>query len=98
MESTIPRAKLLELIQQQGQPGSAQLVEDVMDGLGWGAKQDFTKNDFIAVMEGVTAFARDALREPGAFGGASPEERKHVGGMLDALDQHAFPLMKDEKP
>jgi hypothetical protein len=98
LESTIPKATLLQLIAQNGQPGSAELVEDVMDSMGWGAKQDFTKNEFIQVMEGVTAFARQALQDPGAFGGATPEERKHAGQMLDALDQHAFPLMKDEQP
>jgi hypothetical protein len=96
LESTIPRSTLLQLIAQNGQPGSAELVDDVMASLGWEAKQAFTKNEFLQVMQGVTDFARKSLQEPGAFGGASPEERKHIGGMLDALDQHAFPILKEE--
>ena len=94
MESTITRTKLLSLIQEMGQAGSAQLVEDVMDGLGYGGRQEFTKAEFMLVMQGVTDFARRSLAEPGAFGDVSPEESMHVRGMLDALDQHVFPLIR----
>ena len=86
MESTLPRAQFLALMQELGQAGSVELVETVLVELGWADKQEFTKGDVTIVMAGVAKVARREFDNPAAYGGADEATRGHVRGMLDALD------------
>jgi hypothetical protein len=93
-ETTIPRAKLLELIDQLGQPGSAALVDLVMNKLGWQTKQHFTKTEFTRVMEGVAQWGIESMQDPEAAPGASEEDKADVAAMLQSLKQNALPLIR----
>jgi hypothetical protein len=95
VDDSITRDQLLSLFQEGGGDEVAALVAAVLERLGWGQKVTFVKDDVVTVMEGVTAYARDAMVGPNAPP-LEPADREHVGGLLDALDHHAFPLMHEQ--
>jgi hypothetical protein len=95
VNDSITRDQLLSLFQEGGGDEVAALVATVLDRLGWGDKATFVQNDVVSVMEGVTAYARDAMLGPEAAP-LDPADRENVDGLLDALDRHAFPLMHEQ--
>ena len=88
-DETITREHLLFLYGESGGPEAAALVTQVLAGLGWGEKQQFSRADVLAIGQGIAGFAREAVgRAP-----VSEQVRGHLDGVLEALEAHAFPLL-----
>lgn len=97
MERTLDRAKFLALMGEWGHASSAELVEAILEDMGWGDRQAFTKADVVAVLEAVTAHGqREIATDPTVAAGTTPEQRAHLQGMMDAVAQHALPLLRQE--
>lgn len=93
VERTLDRAKFLALMAEWGHASSAELVEAVLEDMGWGERQAFTKADVVAVMEGVTAAAQGLLADAP---GATAEQKAHLSGLIGAVQAHAIPLLKQD--
>ena len=93
MERTLDRTRFLGLMSEWGQAGSAELVEAVLEDMGWGDRQTFTKADVVAVMEGVTAAGQRLIQDAP---GATAEQRVHLASLMDAVQEHALPLLKED--
>lgn len=97
METTLPRDKFLALMNQYGQAGSSELVEAVLEDMGWGQKAAFTKADVVTVTDALLTSSQQAIEnDPAATAGAAPGQREHLASMLASLQQHALPLLKAE--
>lgn len=94
MSNTIPRETLLQLIEQSTPEGTREFIFEVMTQLGLANQQDFTKDDFIRVMARVTEFGRELASSPDHAPGADEASRQHMVAMLDALQAHALPLLR----
>lgn len=94
MSNTIPRETLLELVEQSAPEGTREFIFEVMTQLGMAEQEDFTKEDFIKVMARVTEFGRELAANPAHSPGTDEATRQHMVAMLDALQAHALPLLR----
>ncbi|MEB3284136.1 MAG: hypothetical protein VKN33_02470 [Candidatus Sericytochromatia bacterium] len=95
MENTITREQLLDLMETSGPPGTGEFISEVLAHLAMDKQQSFSKADFVRVMQGVTQVGRQRLNQAGDELKASATERAHMDALLDAIDRHALPLLKD---
>lgn len=94
---TVPREQLLAMFEDQGGKETLVLVEQVLARLGWQAKETFVEADVVGIMEGINQLAREALSTPQARALVKPDERQHLNALLNALDQHAFPVLREHE-
>jgi hypothetical protein len=95
LENTIPRQQLLELMEQFGPPGTGAFISEVMSSLYMSEQNDFTKADFVRVMQEVANVGKERISAEDGAPGASPEQKAHMISLLDSLNRHAFPLLVD---
>ena len=91
---TISREDLLALFAGPDDGGkSAAMVEDALGRMGWSAKASFVPADLALVDQALTQAARRGLVSvPRSV--LNDADRAHAKAMLDALEQHALPLMR----
>ena len=94
MSNTIPREALLELIEQSAPEGTREFIFEVMTQLGMAEQTDFTKEDFIQVVARVTEYGRELASDPERSPGTDAATRNHMVAMLDAVQAHALPLLR----
>ena len=93
VEKTHDRKSFLALMGQLGHASSAELVEAVLEDMGWGDRQAFTKADVVAVLEATMAAGKEMVKDAA---GTTPEERERLTGLITAVQQNAVPLLKKD--
>jgi hypothetical protein len=88
---TYTRQELADIAAAQGDPLAAAVLDKALLHKAWQAKTEFSEEEFLVVLESITAQARTTLV---ARPGVPPTTKAHLAGLLSALQRHALPLAK----
>lgn len=96
MSERISREYLIQMFEERSGPDGAALVKRMLDAPIWRGHKGFGQEDVVTLLQQVSRYARREMLNgvPGAP--TTPEMQARVTGMLDAVDQHALPLLRDQ--
>ena len=94
MNDSLTREELIAHFAGNTDAKGQAILDDVLSRLGFGAKQTFEAPDLALVAQGLNQSARRALvGVPRTV--MSDGDRAHMKAMLDAIEKHALPLLRE---
>ncbi|MDB5097792.1 MAG: hypothetical protein JWM80_2213 [Cyanobacteria bacterium RYN_339] len=96
MSDTITRDAFYRLMLEKCGPAAQGVVDQLLVQAGWQQKDAFTRDEVLTLMTGVPRYAREAIANTASPVAIDAATRVHVNALLDVLDDHVFPLMRQE--